>query len=97
MLLMLLIDHALEMINMPSRSQYSLKDMAEDGVRPNEKFYMALIRATGAGARADKTVEILQQMGESGITPGVRSYNCAIGACGKVLYVIELLSPDSLK
>lgn len=78
-----------------------LKDMSEDGVRPNEKFYMALLRATGEGARADKTVEILQEMGESGVTPGVRSYNCAVGACGKVRVTLTHSSHaffiDSLK
>lgn len=58
--------------------------MEEDGVRPTEKFYMALLRATGEGARTDKTIHILQEMREAGLTPGVRSYNCAVGACGKV-------------
>ena len=59
--------------------------MEEDGVRPTEKFYMALLRATGEGARTDKTIHILQEMREAGLTPGVRSYNCAVGACGKVI------------
>lgn len=58
--------------------------MEEDGVRPTEKFYMALLRATGEGNRTDKTIHILQEMREAGLTPGVRSYNCAVGACGKV-------------
>lgn len=59
--------------------------MEEDGVRPTEKFYMALLRATGEGNRTDKTIHILQEMREAGLTPGVRSYNCAVGACGKVI------------
>lgn len=58
--------------------------MEEDGVRQTEKFYMALLRATGEGNRTDKTIHILQEMREAGLTPGVRSYNCAVGACGKV-------------
>lgn len=58
--------------------------MREDGVRPTERFYVALLRATGQGARADKTVEVLQRMKEVGFKPGARSYNCAVGACSKV-------------
>lgn len=61
--------------------------MKVDGVRPTEKFYMALLRATGEGGRTDKTVEILDEMKEIGLKPGVRSYNCAVGACGKVFVV----------
>lgn len=62
--------------------------MKVDGVRPTEKFYMALLRATGEGGRTDKTVEVLDEMKEIGMKPGVRSYNCAVGACGKVLQCI---------
>lgn len=58
--------------------------MKVDGVRPTEKFYMALLRATGEGGRTDKTLDILDEMKEIGLKPGVRSYNCAVGACGKV-------------
>lgn len=58
--------------------------MHEEGIRPTEKFYMAVLRATGEGARSDKTVDILQEMKEVGLKPGVRSYNCAVGACSKV-------------
>lgn len=59
--------------------------MHEDNVRPNEKFYAALLRATGEGGRADRTILILQEMREMGLKPGVRTYNTAVGACGKVL------------
>lgn len=58
--------------------------MKVDGVRPTEKFYMALLRATGEGGRTDKTLDVLDEMKEIGLKPGVRSYNCAVGACGKV-------------
>lgn len=59
--------------------------MKLDGVRPTEKFYMALLRATGEGGRTDKTLDVLDEMKELGLEPGVRSYNCAVGACGKVI------------
>lgn len=58
--------------------------MKVDGVRATEKFYMALLRATGVGGRTDKTLEFFEEMKEIGLKPGVRSYNCAVGACGKV-------------
>lgn len=64
--------------------------MNVDGVRPTEKFYMALLRATGEGGRTDKTLDILDEMKEIGLKPGVRSYNCAVGACGKVFASIIL-------
>ena len=63
--------------------------MKVDGVRPTEKFYMALLRATGEGGRTDKTLDILDEMKEIGLKPGVRSYNCAVGACGKVNVIEE--------
>lgn len=66
--------------------------MKIDGVRPTEKFYMALLRATGEGGRTDKTLDILEEMKSIGLKPGVRSYNCAIGACGKVNRLLYCLS-----
>lgn len=63
--------------------------MHKDNVRPNEKFYAALLRATGEGGRADRTVLILQDMREMGLKPGVRTYNTAVGACGKVLVLYK--------
>lgn len=58
--------------------------MKEDGIRPNEKFYVALIRATGNGERSDVTLLLLKEMEKLGIEPGVRTWNTAVGACGKV-------------
>lgn len=69
--------------------------MKVDGVRPTEKFYMALLRATGEGGRTDKTQDILDEMKEIGLKPGVRSYNCAVGACGKVSSSTTHCPPDS--
>lgn len=58
--------------------------MKQDGIRPSEKFYTALIRATGEGQRPDQTMALLQEMKGAGLTPGVRTFNTAVGACGKV-------------
>lgn len=59
--------------------------MEEDGIRPNEKFYSALIRATGNGERSDVTLLLLQEMkNKLRMKPGVRTLNTAVGACGKV-------------
>lgn len=63
--------------------------MHEDNVRPNEKFYAALLRATGEGGRADRTILILQEMRKMGLKPGVRTYNTAVGACGKVMVLYK--------
>lgn len=61
--------------------------MEEDGIRPTEKFYIALLRATGNGGRADETMKVLQEMKAKGMNPGVRTFNTAVGACGKVFLV----------
>lgn len=58
--------------------------MKEDGIRPTEKFYTALIRATGEGGRPDQTMALLEEMKRAGLNPGVRTFNAAVGACGKV-------------
>lgn len=71
--------------------------MKVDGVRPTEKFYMALLRATGEGVRTDKTLDILEEMKEVGLKPGVRSYNCAVGACGKARLSTMHCPPDLLE
>ena len=60
------------------------KAMEAEGIQPNEKFYSAVIRATGEGGRSDMTLQLLQEMKRLGMKPGVRTFNTAVWACSKV-------------
>lgn len=60
------------------------KAMEAEGIRPNKKFYSAVIRATGEGGRSDMTLQLLQEMKRLGMKPGVRTFNTAVWACSKV-------------
>lgn len=51
--------------------------------------YNAALDACGKGGRADKAIELLEQMELDGVPPGLITYNAAIYACAKVCSIID--------
>lgn len=50
--------------------------------------YNAALDACGKGGRADKAIELIEEMELAGVPPGLITYNAAIYACAKVCVIM---------
>ena len=60
-----------------------LKQMQEEGVKPNTATYTCLVDACGKAQQLERAFEVLGMMTEVHVQPNTHTYNALIDACAK--------------